>query len=63
MTHAEVVRKGVTRPSMVLDCLEAHDVGVLNVAGHRESVCPGIGERVERFMRELFRQLGHVAVG
>ena len=31
---------------------------VLNIAGNRESVSPGIGERTERFLCELFRQLG-----
>jgi hypothetical protein len=32
---------------------------VLNVAGNRESRAPGIGERAERFLCEVFRQLGH----
>jgi hypothetical protein len=32
-------------------------------SGKREGVCPGIGERVERFMRELLKQLGHVPPG
>lgn len=32
-------------------------VATLNVAGDRESNCPGIGERVERFLAELFRRL------
>jgi hypothetical protein len=29
----------------------------LNVAGNRESKAPGIGDRVERFLAEVFRQL------
>jgi Circularly permutated YpsA SLOG family len=30
---------------------------VVNIAGHRESVAPGIGDRVERFLADVFRQL------
>ena len=48
---------------MIVDWLDNNDVNALNVAGHRESVCPGIGARVERFMLDLLRRLGHVAVG
>jgi hypothetical protein len=33
----------------------------LDVAGNRESVDRGIGERVERFMLRVFRQLGRGA--
>jgi hypothetical protein len=47
------------RPSQVADWLRAHPIQVLNVAGNRESKAPGIGERVERFIAEVFRQLGH----
>lgn len=32
------------------DWLAAHDVECLNVAGNRESVSPGIGDRVEKFI-------------
>ena len=31
---------------------------ILNIAGNRESVAPGIGEWVEAYMREVFRLLG-----
>lgn len=34
---------------------------VLNVAGNRESKSPGSGERVERFLCDVFAQLGCVA--
>jgi hypothetical protein len=34
-------------------------VHVLLVAGNRESKSPGIGDRVERFLGAVFRQLGH----
>jgi len=34
-------------------------IRVLNVAGNRESKAMGIGARVERFLAEVFRQLGH----
>jgi hypothetical protein len=33
-------------------------VSALNIAGNRESKAPGIGDRVERFLVELFHQLG-----
>jgi hypothetical protein len=36
-----------------------HKVRVLNVAGNRESRAPGIGARVERFLADVFRRLGH----
>jgi len=32
---------------------------VLNVAGNRESEAPSIGDRVERFLADVFRRLGH----
>jgi hypothetical protein len=37
--------------------IEAEEVRVLNVAGSRESRAPGIGDRVERFLLEVFRRL------
>jgi Circularly permutated YpsA SLOG family len=37
--------------------IEAGEVRVLNVAGHRESTEPGIGDRVERFLLTFFRQM------
>jgi hypothetical protein len=36
------------------------EVCVLNVAGHRESTEPGIGERVERFLSAMLDRLGRV---
>jgi hypothetical protein len=39
--------------------LAEKQVGVLNVAGNRESRQRGIGRRVERFRRDVFRRLGH----
>jgi hypothetical protein len=30
---------------------------VLNIAGNRESLMPGIGARAERFLAEVYRQL------
>jgi hypothetical protein len=33
-------------------------VRVVNVAGPRESESPGIGERAEKFLREVFPQTG-----
>jgi hypothetical protein len=34
-------------------------ITLLNIAGNRESNAPGIGDQVERFLHELFHQLGH----
>jgi hypothetical protein len=50
-----VVFGGLTRPSVVRDWLATHRPRVLNVAGNRESGNPGIGERVEAFLSEVFR--------
>ncbi len=44
------------RPSNVLEWLAMHRIKVLNVAGPRESRCPGIGERAERFLIRVFRR-------
>jgi hypothetical protein len=56
-----IVFRGATRPSQVKEWIEAQGGRVLNVAGNRESKDPGIGERVERFMLRVFRQLGRGA--
>jgi len=42
----------------VVAWIVAHEIHVLNVAGNRESRAPGIGARVERFLADVFRQLG-----
>jgi Circularly permutated YpsA SLOG family len=47
------------RPSQVAAWISESPIRVLNVAGNRESKAPGIGHSVERFLTELFRQLGH----
>jgi hypothetical protein len=52
-----LVIDGLTRPSDVAAWIEAEEVRVLNVAGNRESTEPGIGERVERFLAAVFRQI------
>ena len=44
-----LVNEGV-RPSELTTWLVANYVGVLNVAGNRESMAPGIGARAERFL-------------
>ncbi|MBV8609509.1 MAG: hypothetical protein JO034_18890 [Singulisphaera sp.] len=53
------VEEGFTRPSHVAEWIVAHKIKVLNVAGNRESRAPDIGARVERFLADVFRQLGH----
>jgi hypothetical protein len=54
-----VARGDGIKPSDVAEWIRSRGVKVLNVAGNRESAAPGIGARVERFLREVFRQLGH----
>ncbi|MBV8078038.1 MAG: hypothetical protein JO284_16645 [Planctomycetaceae bacterium] len=39
--------------------LRENKIRILNVAGHRESKAPGIGARVERFLADGLRRLGH----
>jgi len=47
----------VTRPSDVTTWLVAGYFEVLNVAGNRESTSPGIGARVERFLRVALKPM------
>lgn len=47
-----------TRPSAVARWLEEKGIRILNVAGNRESVAPGIGAKVERFLLDVFARLG-----
>jgi hypothetical protein len=54
---------GISRPSDAVEFIRAKGVRVCNVAGNRESKAPGIGARVERFLRDVFRRLGHAEVG
>jgi hypothetical protein len=53
-----IVYAGATRPSHVAVWVRDNGIRVLNVAGNRESVSPGIGVRVERFMNAVLRRLG-----
>jgi hypothetical protein len=58
--HLLVLPHRDTRPSDVAAWLGTQpQVTVLHVAGSRESEAAGIGDRVERFLTELFRQLGY----
>jgi hypothetical protein len=54
-----LVRPGTdVRPSDVVDWIRCTPgLKVLNVAGNRESKAPGIGDRVEGFLAEMFRRL------
>jgi hypothetical protein len=56
-----IVYRGVTTPSEVVAWLRSKPIRTLNVAGNREWVSPGIGERAERFLVAVFRQLGRSA--
>ena len=46
-------------PCQVAAWITENRIGTLNVAGNREGEEPGIGDRVERFLGEVLRQLGH----
>ncbi|AMV41056.1 YpsA SLOG family protein [Planctomyces sp. SH-PL62] len=48
---------GLTTVGHVVEWLDVHPIAVLNIAGNRESRCPGIGDRAERFLTALFRRL------
>ncbi len=52
-----VVPEGPGAGRALLDWIAVHEVRVLNCAGNRESVAPGIGERAERFLAAVFRRL------
>jgi hypothetical protein len=58
-----LVVEGRTRPSEVAAWIAANAFRVLNVAGNRESKAPGIGATGERFLGEVFRQLGRCPKG
>jgi hypothetical protein len=45
-------------PAQVAAWIIENHVKILNVAGNRESLEPGIGERVERFLGLVFEKLG-----
>jgi Circularly permutated YpsA SLOG family len=49
-----LVIEGLTQPADVVAWIEAEEIRVLNVAGNRESTERGIGDRVERFLIEVF---------
>ena len=46
-------------PCHVAAWIAENKIGTLNVAGSREDEEPGIGDRVERFLAEVLRQLDH----
>jgi hypothetical protein len=49
-----------TRPSDVAEWIaRSRHIKVLNVAGNRESLNPGISGRAERFLGAVLRRLGH----
>jgi hypothetical protein len=52
-----IVWPRTTRPSDLAAWLAKKRVRILNVAGNRESVSPGIGARVEAFLAEVFKRL------
>ncbi len=58
-----LVIEGLTRPSDVAAWIMAEEIRALNCAGNRESVSPGIGVKVERFMTAVFRKLASGGVG
>jgi Circularly permutated YpsA SLOG family len=48
---------GAVKPSHVVAWIAENRFMVVNVAGNREAKFPGTGDRVERFLAEVFRQL------
>jgi hypothetical protein len=53
-----LVGSGISRPSHVVEWLQSHpEIRVLNVAGNRESLEPGIADRVGSFLTRLFKLL------
>lgn len=55
-------------PDLVVLWLLTNQIGVLNVAGNRESVSPGIGQAAEKFLTRVFvayqdRQEGRLPIG
>jgi hypothetical protein len=54
------VGEGVTTPKHVARWVREHNIRTLNDAGNRASKAPDdFGDRVERFLGQVFRQLGH----
>jgi hypothetical protein len=51
------VQANVINPTDVLEWLRDQNIRVLDVTGNRESINPGIGERVEAFLSRVFAQL------
>ncbi len=58
-----IVQDGVTTPGEVRDWVVERGIRTLNVAGVQECSSPGIGDRVERFLGRVLRQLGIHPVG
>lgn len=52
-----IVRPGIVRPSHVAEWIRTFQIGVLNVAGTRESLAPGIEAKVEAFLGIVFKAL------
>jgi hypothetical protein len=44
-------------PGALVRWMAAHAIRVLNVAGPRESECPGVGSRAKRFLEEALKPL------
>jgi hypothetical protein len=44
-------------PRTLTDWIASRGIGVLNVAGPRESECPGVGSRAKRFLEEALGPL------
>lgn len=51
------VEAGCVTPGMVASAIDRYGYRTVLVAGNRESVSPGIGKRVERFLNIVFRLL------
>lgn len=55
--HFDIDVLGDTSPEQLVEWIIANNIQTLNVAGNSEKSAPGIGEFVNHFLLEVFRQL------
>ncbi len=48
----------LTAAERIAEWLQEHEFSILNVAGRRESQCPGIAAAAKRVLRDVFERLG-----
>lgn len=50
----------IVKPDVVQDWIASSNIGVLNIAGPRESKCPGLHAKAVEFLRQVFKSENHV---